>query len=165
MGYANYTKIHHNRITVLQYSGISVGWRWGTGTTNSHHNTMEWNQVDHCMQLLSDGAGIYLVGEQQGTKVLNNWVHDILPSSSSSSYHSHGLYPDECSGYEEFAYNYVHDIANYDIHCHQNIWDTQSFHDNGTSSGTNTLSGTGTVRTFDIPGSEPPNTSLYGPQN
>jgi hypothetical protein len=74
-------RIAGNRIYDTGYSGISVGWFTPTATEpnphSMHDNVIERNEVYGTMKVLNDGAGIYLLGSQQGTVVRNNVVHDI----------------------------------------------------------------------------------------
>jgi hypothetical protein len=58
------------------------------------------------MQRLEDGGGIYCLGLQPQTKLINNMIHDIgrdsIPSSLNTSEHSHcrGIYLDQgCAGF------------------------------------------------------------------
>lgn len=94
------TKAHHititnNTICDGYYTGISLGWTWGYGKSYSYRNYVANNHIHHLMQgVLSDGAGIYTLGNQKGTIIENNYIHDII-SRVYSSAGSSLLYFDE----------------------------------------------------------------------
>jgi hypothetical protein len=76
--------IAHNRITELDYSGISIGWTWGYGPSLAGGNRVEGNEVDHLgvrpgntEPPLGDMGGIYTLGIQTGTVIQGNYFHDI----------------------------------------------------------------------------------------
>lgn len=76
-------RITHNEIHDGNYTGISVGWNWGDGDTDAHRNLVAYNHIHHVMRgMLSDGAGIYLLGTSTGTEVRRNVVHDVFAYDS-----------------------------------------------------------------------------------
>ena len=90
-GYTEGTRIAHNEICRLPYSGISVGWGWGEedaggGGYNQPHrydtptparnNRIEMNHLHHLMHPMMDGGGIYTLGNQPGTIIRGNHIHD-----------------------------------------------------------------------------------------
>lgn len=88
--------VTHNTIHDLSYTGISVGWVWGYQTSVSRDNIIEKNHIYNLGGTgLSDLGGIYLLGEQPGTIVRNNIIHDI----KARHYGGHGIYTDEGSSY------------------------------------------------------------------
>lgn len=81
--------ITNNTICDGFYSAISLGWTWGYGESSSFNNYVANNYIHHIMRgVLSDGAAIYTLGDQHGTIIENNYMHDIIsysyPSSASS---------------------------------------------------------------------------------
>ena len=76
-GYVRDTKIEHNEVSDLPYTGISVGWGWTKMTNCMGNNIIRANDVHHIAQRLGDTAGIYLLSAQPGTVVSENSVHDI----------------------------------------------------------------------------------------
>ena len=68
-GYAEHTLISHNQIDHTPYTAISLGWGgWPDkigvqATANySNNNTVSGNWIDHAMQFLADGGGVYTQG-------------------------------------------------------------------------------------------------------
>jgi hypothetical protein len=161
VGYASHVRIEHNLLRNLPYTGISVGWRWAPGLTNCHSNLVAFNRVEGVMREAGDGGGIYLVGEQPGTKVLNNYVRD-----SRGSYSERGIYIDEFGDHMEIAGNYVAETADRSIYLHKN-GPNQSLHDNNGDSGPTQLTpldsrGRRWIKYLDE--RTPPDLSLYGPR-
>jgi hypothetical protein len=78
IGKSSGNRIEHNHIHDFFYSGVSVGWTWGYGESDSYGNLVEWNHIhDIGKGLLSDMGGIYLLGQAPGTRVRHNHIHDI----------------------------------------------------------------------------------------
>ena len=73
----DHTRIAGNTVYDAKYSGISLGCRFGIVATTACDNVVASNTVYNVMQLLYDGGGIYLMGEQPGTVVCGNNIHDI----------------------------------------------------------------------------------------
>ena len=158
--YANHVTVEHNLITGLPYTAISVGWRWAAGLTNCHSNVIRRNRIERIMQVAGDGGGIYLVGEQPGTRVLENYIHD-----SGRNYWAHGIYPDECSDHMEIAGNYVAGVLDHSIFMNRN-GPNQKLHANNGETGPTALTAEGNGRRWVkfIPERAPPDLSLYGPR-
>ena len=111
-GYTEGTRIAHNEICRLPYSGISVGWGWGEEDagggggyeqpfhydtpTPAKNNRIEHNHIHHVMQPMADGGGIYTLGNLPGTIIRGNHVHDN-PGGA--------VYSDEGSGFIEITGN------------------------------------------------------------
>jgi len=78
--------ITNNTICDGFYSAISLGWTWGYGESSSYNNYVANNYIHHIMRgVLSDGAAIYPLGDQHGTIIENNYMHDIISYSYPSS--------------------------------------------------------------------------------
>ncbi len=84
-----------NTISDGYYSGISCGWSWNpVEISYARNNKILRNKITKIGQgKLSDLAGIYLLGIQEGTLVEGNRVEDV----SSRSYGGNGIYCDESS--------------------------------------------------------------------
>lgn len=120
-GYTDATVIAHNEIHDLPYSAISVGWGWGeedagggayavvpfryASPTPAGGNRIERNHVYHVMQRRDDGGAIYTLGNQPGTVIGANHIHDCGPGGPG------GIYLDEGSGFIEITGNSVYRVA------------------------------------------------------
>jgi hypothetical protein len=119
VGYANGTVISHNEIYDLPYSGISAGWGWGeedagggaypipytyATPTPAGANRIEYNHIQNVMQKRDDGGGVYTLGNQPGTVIRGNYIHDNGPGGPG------GIYLDEGSGFIEITGNNVHNV-------------------------------------------------------
>ena len=120
VGYTDGTRIAHNEICNLPYTGVSVGWGWGEEDagggayhqdffydkpTPCKNNRIEFNHIHHVMQGLQDGGGIYTLGNQPGTVIQGNHLHHNRGGPG-------GIYLDEGSGFIEVTGNSVHDVPN-----------------------------------------------------
>ncbi|MFX0100979.1 MAG: right-handed parallel beta-helix repeat-containing protein [Candidatus Hodarchaeota archaeon] len=101
--FAQNVRIEHNAISNHPYTGISVGWRWTNDTTIVRNNSIKYNHIYGIMNYLEDGGGIYTLGNQSGTNVSYNYIHD-------SGWN--GLYPDQGSVEMVWSNNVVHDCYN-----------------------------------------------------
>lgn len=120
VGYTTRTRIVHNEICRLPYSGVSVGWGWGEEDagggpphywqpfhydtpTPSRENFIAFNHIHHIMNPMGDGGGIYTLGNQPGTVIRGNHIHHAVGAPG-------GIYLDEGSGFIEVTENLVHDV-------------------------------------------------------
>lgn len=135
IGYSHNNHINHNLLEDFPYSGISVGWYWGDETdttiTNCHSNIIEWNEIRNGMKYLSDGAGIYLVGNQPDTRISDNWIHNIGGGYTINS----GIYIDEGGANMEITRNFFLNLTNpreaYPIKLHKNNIPSMNIYNNG----------------------------------
>lgn len=120
-GYTRGTVIACNEIHDLPYSGISIGWGWGeedagggayevipfryATPTPASGNRVERNHLYRLMQRRDDGGAIYMLGNQPGTVIRENHVHDCGPGGPG------GVYLDEGSGFIEITRNSVYRVA------------------------------------------------------
>ena len=90
------SKVLHNEIRNVAYSGISVGWTWGYSGSVAQRNEIAYNRLDRIGDgVMSDLAGIYLLGTSFGTRVHHNVVRNVR----AGTYGGSGLYADEgCEG-------------------------------------------------------------------
>ena len=108
-------QILHNHVHDLFYTAISVGWTWGYGPNQSKGNLIAFNHIhDVGKEMLSDMGGIYTLGEQPGTIIQNNLIHDI----SSFTYGGWGIYMDEGSSDILIRDNIVYDCKSAGFHQH-----------------------------------------------
>ena len=99
IGQSSDNQVVHNHIHDTYYSGISVGWTWGYGLSNAHHNTIAFNKIHNIGReaMLNDMGAIYTLGVQPGTVIKHNLIHDVL--SFKNGYSRHGIYLDEGSSF------------------------------------------------------------------
>lgn len=106
IGHAASNRVERNTIHDLYYSGVSLGWKWIFGTNPAHHNTIAWNHIYRIGQgVLSDMGGIYSLGEQPGTHIHHNVMHDI----TRARYGGWGIYFDSGSSHILVENNLVYD--------------------------------------------------------
>jgi hypothetical protein len=125
-GYTQGTVIAHNEFAKLPYSAISMGWGWGEEDagggnldyeqpfkydtpTPAKNNRIEYNNIHGVMTNTDDGGGIYTLGNQPGTVIRGNHIHDSKNPNSKRNWCS-GIYLDEGSGFIEVTGNLVHDV-------------------------------------------------------
>lgn len=85
-------QILHNDIHDLYYTGVSVGWTWGYGPALAQNTLVAYNHIYNIGRgLLSDMGGIYTLGNQQGSRLSHNLIHNV----QSFDYGGWGIYPDE----------------------------------------------------------------------
>jgi len=88
-------------------------------------NRITSNHIHHVMRELQDGGGIYTLGNQPGTIIAGNHIHDNRGTPG-------GIYLDEGSGFIEITGNLVHNVGtpmNYNNRA-QNRITTCKEHDN-----------------------------------
>lgn len=110
-----------NDISHCCYSGISVGWVWGFAPSTTYANIIRRNHVHHIGDgILSDLAGIYLLGKQEGTVIEYNRVHDVR----CAHYGGWGIYLDEGSSYVRVENNVVFSTQNESLYIHYGMFNT-----------------------------------------
>ncbi len=88
------SRIAHNDVADFFYTGISVGWTWHYGRSLAQRNTIAFNRLGHLGQgMLSDLAGVYTLGESQGTTIIGNVIHDVR----AYKYGASGIYTDQAT--------------------------------------------------------------------
>jgi len=119
-GYTQATRMAHNLIYDMPYSAISLGWGWGEedaggGAENyfqpfkydkptpARDNRIEFNHIHHVMQQMDDGGAIYTLGNQPGTIIRGNHLHNSKGNPG-------GIYLDEGSGFIEITGNVVYGV-------------------------------------------------------
>lgn len=67
----------HNHIRRILYSGVSMGWNWGYGGVGVR-NDLSFNLIEDIgLGCLTDMAGIYTLGRQDGTRIHDNVIRRI----------------------------------------------------------------------------------------
>jgi len=75
------SRIAHNLVTELPYTGISVGFRWNTSATSQRGCIVEYNHIHDVMKMVADGGGIYTLGLQPKTMLRGNLIYDVHRSN------------------------------------------------------------------------------------
>ena len=107
--------ISHNEIHDGVYTGISCGWVWGYAPHATNHIKIEYNHIyDIGKEILSDMGGIYTLGQQEGTVIRGNRIHDIRMFV----YGGWGIYLDEGSSDILVERNICYDLFEQPFHQH-----------------------------------------------
>ncbi|MBO5070832.1 MAG: discoidin domain-containing protein, partial [Roseburia sp.] len=70
------TIIDHNEISYTPYTGITLGWGWDWMDVDCVKNNIVSNNYVHDTGITThDGASIYTLGDQPGSKIYGNYVH------------------------------------------------------------------------------------------
>ena len=113
--YVTDVDVLHNKITECNYSGICVGWGWDDypESTTCQRNRIAYNYIENYNLVATDGGAIYLLGQQPGTVIENNYMvqHKVPMQMTGIS----GIYPDEGSSYMTIRNNVIDmlEISNY----------------------------------------------------
>jgi hypothetical protein len=91
--------IEHNEIRYSRYGGLQVGNQYGEKITALHDNLIRYNNVHHVMWLHDDSGGIYTLARQDGTRIYQNWVHDIVRGKWAGDYAVGAIYLDNNTCY------------------------------------------------------------------
>ncbi|MEI6211440.1 MAG: LamG-like jellyroll fold domain-containing protein, partial [bacterium] len=103
------TRIAHNLVHDLPYTGISVGFKWNSNPTTQARCVVEYNHIYDVMKQLADGGGIYTLGFQPGTTLRGNRIHDVLRSEyAHGGAANNGFFVDEGSKGFLFVSNLVY---------------------------------------------------------
>jgi parallel beta-helix repeat protein len=122
IGNAANNLVAHNHIHDFYYSGISVGWTWGSADSSTANNTIEFNHIHHFGKLadgdrplINDNGGIYTLGVQPGTQIRSNLIHDI----QARNFGGWGIYLDEGSSQITVENNIVYRTRKGGFHLHR----------------------------------------------
>ncbi|WKN44867.1 right-handed parallel beta-helix repeat-containing protein [Tunicatimonas pelagia] len=97
-GYPQGAQITHNTIRDLPYSGISVGYGWTDQPNAMANNLIAYNDISNVVKLLNDGAAIYTLSYQPGTRIYRNYLHDLSPPQKPWQSIKYAIYCDEKTG-------------------------------------------------------------------
>lgn len=111
------TSIRNNEVSQMPYTGVSIGWMWSPVPTPCRANVVDGNHIHHIMQILSDGGGIYMLGLQPGSKLMNNHIHDVHINAGRAE--SNGMFLDEGTTDVVIAGNLIYNIAKSPLRFHK----------------------------------------------
>ncbi len=117
IGLAHSVHVRHNLVHHLPYTGISLGWIWDPRETASGGHVIERNHIHHVMGLLSDGGGVYTIGNHTGSVVRANLIHDVPINLGKAG--SNGFFIDEGSSAMVFEDNVIHGITRSPVRFHK----------------------------------------------
>jgi hypothetical protein len=117
VGMARDSRIFHNEIRDLPYTGISIGWQWNPKPTPCQGHVVDFNHIHHVMQVLSDGGGIYTLGRQPGTVLRSNHIHDVATNAGRAE--SNGMFLDEGTSEIVIEHNVIHSIGRSPLRFHR----------------------------------------------
>ena len=99
-GFVKDIEICNNEICEVSYTGISMGWGWNQQVCSMWNNLVKGNLIHHYAKHMYDTAGIYTLGSQPHSFIIENVVKDIYtPSYAHDPNHWFYLYTDEGSSY------------------------------------------------------------------
>lgn len=144
--WSNNLTVSYNEVRIAPYIGIEQGFYAATKNELPYkNNSVIGNHVHHVMLVQDDGGGIYTLGADIGTKVQDNYVHDItVPSTfvSGDGYPPSCIYIDQSSKGRSVSNNVVSNCyVSFKINASQNdvgdISIVGNYHNNdlGVSSG------------------------------
>jgi hypothetical protein len=125
------TRVAHNEIHDLPYTGISIGYRWNTTPTSQARCVAEYNHIHDVMKKLADGGGIYTLGYQPGTVLRGNLIHDVHRSAyAHGGAPNNGFFIDEGSKGFLFESNVVYETSGTSVRFNQNQREWHTWKDN-----------------------------------
>jgi hypothetical protein len=119
IGFATGCRVVHNEVAELPYTGISVGWRWDPSPAKCGKHEVSHNHIHDVMRLVCDGAGIYCLGRQAGSRMEGNRVHDVRRAKDAHSSPIAGIYFDQGSQGWTVTGNAVHGIDDRAFNLHK----------------------------------------------
>ena len=123
--HANSVDVTHNEIHDGYYTAISVGWVWGYAYTVTYNNKICDNLIYNIGQgWLSDMGGIYTLGNQPGTVLSGNVIHNVAADPDEGGYGGWGVYLDEGSAYILVEKNLAYCCGNDSYHLHYGSYNT-----------------------------------------
>jgi hypothetical protein len=142
-GYPAYLTLEHNEISHTNYTGISVGFGW-TGSANAMtNNKINYNNIHHVNEVMTDGGAIYTLSNQgTGSEMQYNHIHDYA-CSKWADYGCNGLYLDEKTS----GYTVAHNVM---VNCPTNVAQNQTGTNTITDNGANPQGAQNTMATAGI---------------
>ncbi len=105
------TRIMNNTVCDLPYTGISTGWSWGPKEYTQRGVNIIDNHIHHVMQTMTDGGGIYTLGNHKGGLVAGNYIHHVMTGwREGHDYHNNAMFLDQGTSKITVTGNVIHDI-------------------------------------------------------
>jgi len=132
------SRISHNLLNDLPYTGVSIGFRWDDTATSQRECTVEYNHIHNAMKSLADGGGIYTLGFQPGTALKGNLIHDIRRSADAGGAPNNGIFLDQGSKGFVIEDNVIFDTSGEAVRLGQSqmdwhVWKNNKFSQSGKS--------------------------------
>jgi len=127
------TRIAHNVVHAMPYTGISAGFRWDETETSQRGTIIEYNHVYDTMRMLADGGCLYTLGWQPGAVIRGNVFHDAHRSEfAHGGAPNNGIFFDQGSKGFHVVGNTIYDCSGGPIRFNQTnpgnlTWDNNSF--------------------------------------
>ena len=110
--YVKDSEARHNEIHDGYYTGLSCGWIWGHEYQVTENIQITDNLIyDIGQGWLSDLGGMYLLGEQRGTRIARNVICNVTRGTGANDYGGNGIYTDAGSSYFTIENNLIYDCA------------------------------------------------------
>jgi hypothetical protein len=90
---------------------------WSPVPTPCRENIIDGNHIHHILNILSDGGGIYMLGLQPGSKILNNHIHNVEINAGRAE--SNGMFLDEGTTDVLVENNLIYNIAKSPLRFHR----------------------------------------------
>ena len=125
------TRIMHNHVSYMPYTGISIGFRWNTTPTSQVNCIVEGNHIHDVMTKIADGGGIYTLGYQPGTILRGNHIYNVYRSSyAHGGAPNNGIFFDEGSKGFLVEDNVIYNTSGKSIRFNQNKSEWHTWRDN-----------------------------------
>ncbi len=96
-GYVKNTRITHNTVTNVSYSGICVGWGWTPLESGMRNNKILYNNVSDYAKRLYDAGGIYTLSNQPDSEIKYNKISAPYPAPYATNHRAFTIYFDEAT--------------------------------------------------------------------
>jgi hypothetical protein len=123
------TRILHNLVRDLPYTGISVGFNWSIALCSQEDVLVQANHIHHVLGILNDGAGVYTLGGQPGARLVRNVIHHILPGREDIGWQNNGFFFDNGSNHWLVEANLIHSVPRDPVRFNTHREDDMTFAD------------------------------------
>ena len=131
------TRIAHNLVTEMPYTGVSIGFRWDTSPTTQRGCVVEYNHIHDVMRMLADGGCIYTLGLQPGTVLRGNVLHNVHRSAyAHGGAPNNGIFFDQGSKSLHVESNTIYDTSGNPVRFNQCKPEDLTWKDNSFGLGT-----------------------------